>query len=157
MARRMIGLSIVGALLLAPGLSPAASRCDTKITIYSGTEVATYGGVPALACAARATDVDGRLIYGDHITLAYPGPYLRGRPFLLVTLNGLGFRREIVPLVWDPEMTPPRYISSITPIPWGAEGSGCLKANLTLTQRRGRRTVTILRDATTYHTLNARC
>lgn len=155
MARRMIGLSIVGALLLAPGLSPAAGRCDTKITIFSGTEVVTYGGVPALACAQRVADVDGRLIYGDHITLSYPGPYLRGRPFLLVTLNGLGFRREIVPLVWDAEG--PRYISDIIPIPWGAEGSGCLKANLTLTQRRGRRTVTILRDATTYHTLNATC
>lgn len=155
MARRLIGLCVLGALLLAPGLA-SASRCDTKLTIFSGTEVVTSGAAPAATCISSATsNLDGRLIYGDHISIAYPGPYLKGRPFLLVTVNGLGFRRESVPLAWDAEDK--RYLSDFTPIPWGVEGSGCLKATLTLTERRGRRTVTILRDSTTYHTLNATC
>lgn len=159
--KRIVGLTIVAALLLAPGLADARAKCSSRLLVWSGASTPngasfTNGVVPAASCAhGTLSTIDGRLIYGDTIRVRLAGPYIAKRPFVMAIANGLGFKREYIPLTWTPDNN--SYLSGPIELPYGAQANGCLTTTVTLTERRGKRTVKTFRDSTTYHTAGVTC
>lgn len=159
--RRIVGALIVAAMFFAPGVADARKPCDSKLLVWSGTAFVVSGAVPSVACIHPTLQgTDARQIWGDHIMVTFDSTYLRGRPFVMVTLDGLGWKREIEPLGFDagdPGTNDDIYKSAFLEIPHGVQANGCLSVTIKLTERRGRKTVTTYSDVQKYHTAGVTC
>lgn len=159
--KRMIGLALVAGMTLAPGLADARARCASKLAVWSGTSLMVSGAVPAATCIHGTTsNIDSRLISGDHMLVSFDHPEIKGKPFVMATMTGLGWVREYLPLALDRGKigtADDAYDSGFISIPHGFTANGCLTISLKVTERRNRKLVTLYQDVQKYHTAGVTC